>query len=106
MPNQPPSLFDPLEQRKTLEKTLSAGIELRPGDRVRLRPRPGADIFDLALAGKTATVVAIEQDLENRIHLAVVVDDDPGRDLGQQGKPGHRFYFGPDEIDILEGSTP
>jgi len=100
-----PDPFDPLEHRKTLEKTLSAGIELHPGDRVRLHPHPGADIFDLALAGKAATIVAIEQDLENRIHLAVVVDDDPGSDLGQQGKPGHRFYFGPDEIDILEGRT-
>ena len=38
---------------------------------MRLWPRGRADIFDLALAGRTATVAAIEQDYENRIHLAV-----------------------------------
>ena len=37
--------WDPLEERKSLEKVLSAGIELKPGDRVVLRPRPGARIF-------------------------------------------------------------
>jgi hypothetical protein len=93
--------WDPLEERKQLEKVLSAGIELKPGDRVRLCPRGGADIFDLALAGKTAVIASIEQDFENRIHLAVTVDDDPGRDLGLTGKPGHRFFFGPDEVEIL-----
>ncbi|HWE01635.1 MAG TPA: hypothetical protein VG326_04435 [Tepidisphaeraceae bacterium] len=93
--------WDPLEERKQLEKVLSAGIELKPGDRVRLRPRGGADIFDLALAGKTAVIASIEQDFENRIHLAVTVDDDPGKDLGLTGKPGHRFFFGPDEVEIM-----
>jgi len=92
---------DPLEERRGLERILSAGIELRPGDRVYLRPRGRADVFDLALAGKTATVVAIEQDYENRIHLAVTVDEDPGKDFGEQGKPGHRFFFGLDEVEVV-----
>lgn len=99
--NQP---WNPLAERKSLEKALSAGIELRPGDRVRLRPRPGADILDLALAGRAATITAIEQDYENRIHLAVTIDDDPGNDLGAQGKPGHRFFFSPDEVEVLDSS--
>lgn len=100
--------WDPFEQRKKLEATLAAGVELRPGDRVRLRPAGRADIFDLALAGKTATIAAIEQDYENRVHLAVTVDDDPGHDLGADGKPGHRFFFSPEEVEILppEGTTP
>lgn len=88
-------------ERKTLDKTLAAGVELRPGDRVRLRPAGRADIFDLALAGRTATVASIEQDYDNRVHLAVTVDDDPGSDLGATGKPGHRFFFSPDEVEIL-----
>jgi len=70
-----------LEERTRLEHVSVSGAELKPGDRVRLRPQSGGDIFDLALAGKTATVEAIEQDYENKIHLAVIVDDDPGRDL-------------------------
>jgi hydrogenase maturation protease len=69
------------------------------GDRVRLRPRRRADIFDIALAGKIATVISVEQDLEDRVHLCVTVDDDPGRDLGVAGKPGHRFFFGADEVE-------
>jgi hypothetical protein len=93
--------WDPLNERKQLEKILSAGTELKPGDRVRLRPRARADIFDIALSGKTATIASIEQDFENRIHLAVTVDDDPGSDLGAQGKPGHRFFFGIEEVEIV-----
>jgi hypothetical protein len=97
-------MIDPFEDRKELERALSAGIELKPGDRVRLCPHGGADIFDLALAGKTATIAAIMQDLESRIHLAVTVDDDPGNDLGLQGKPGHRFFFNLDEVELLDTS--
>ncbi|HWB54203.1 MAG TPA: hypothetical protein VG722_08420 [Tepidisphaeraceae bacterium] len=101
-----PVPWDPLEERKRLEKTLSAGIELRPGDRVRLRPQARADIFDIALAGKTATIAAIEQDYENRVHLAVTIDDDPGRDLGAAGKIGHRFFFSPDEVEVIDEGRP
>ena len=61
--------------------------ELRPGSRVRLRPRPGADIFDLVLAGKVATVHAVEENMEGETLLAVTVDDDPGRDLGALQQP-------------------
>ena len=60
-----------------------------------------ADIMDLALAGKTATVESIEQDVEGRIYLAVTVDDDPGKDLGALRQPGHRFFFQPDEVESL-----
>ena len=77
------------------------GVELKPGDQVRLRPRKGGDIFDLALAGKTATIEAIEQDYEGQLQLAVVVDEDPGRDLGLKRQPGHRFFFGPEEVEPL-----
>lgn len=94
--------FDPFAERPTLESIRAAGVELRPGDRVRLCPQGGADIMDLVLAGRTATIEAIEQDLEDRIHLAVIIDDDPGRDLGLDRQPGHRFFFRPEEIEPLE----
>ena len=97
--------WDPLAERKSLEKVLSAGIELRPGDKIRLRPRGRADIFDIALAGKRATIASIEQDFENRIHLAVTIDDEPGSDLGASGKPGHRFFFSPEEVEVIEGDA-
>jgi len=85
--------------RRTRESPRAVSFEIRPGDRVRLRPRGRADLFDLALAGMTATVEAIEQDFEGRVYLAVTVDDDPGRDLGRLGQPGHRFFFAPDEVE-------
>lgn len=74
---------------------------LQPGDRVRLTPRQRADVFDLALAGRAATVASIEEDFEGRAYVTVTVDDDPGRDLGRSGQPGHRFFFRTDEVELL-----
>jgi hydrogenase maturation protease len=82
-----------------------AGESLRAGSRVRLRPRGGADVFELALAGRSAVIEAIEQDLEGRVSLAVVVDDDPGRELGFERQPGHRFFFSPGEVEPLGEAT-
>jgi hypothetical protein len=91
----------PEDDRRRLECLHIGAAEVRPGDRVVLRPRGRADILDLALAGKTATVESIEQDYEGRAYLAVTVDDDPGRDLGLLRQPGHRFFFGPEEVEPL-----
>ena len=76
-------------------------VELRIGDHVRLRPRARADIMDLVLAGKLATIESIERDFEDRVHVAVTVDDDPGKDFGLERMPGHRFFFAPDEVEPL-----
>lgn len=88
-----------LEERNKVEAVNVGGIEVRTGDRVLLRPRAGGDIFDLALAGQIAIIEAIEQDYENNIHFAVVLEDDPGRDLGMLRQPGHRFFFAPEEVE-------
>jgi hypothetical protein len=53
----------------------------------------------MALAGKLATIEAIEEDFDGRIHLALVLEDDPGRDLGMMRQPGHRFFFAPEEVE-------
>jgi hypothetical protein len=95
-----------LEDKTPLDRLLVSGVELRPGDLVRLRPRAGGDVFDLALAGKTATIESIEQDYEGQPHFAVVLDDDPGRDLGLLRQPGHRFFFGPGEVEPVNGGEP
>ena len=76
--------------------------EFQPGARVRLHPRRSADILDIALSGKHAIIESVEQDLEGQTHLAVVLEDDPGRDLGMMRQPGHRFFFGPEEVEPLE----
>ena len=93
--------WDPEADRRRLECLHVGPGEIRPGDRVRLRPRGRADILDLVLAGKTAVVEAIEQDYGGRAWLAVIVDDDPGKDLGALRQPGHRFFFSPEEVEPL-----
>jgi hypothetical protein len=88
-------------EAKPLETIRVFGILVKPGDRVRLWPQKNADILDVALKGKVALVEAIERDLEDQIHLAVVLEDDPGRDLGMLRQPGHRFFFSPEEVEPL-----
>jgi hypothetical protein len=75
----------------------------QPGDRVRLRPFGRADAFDMLLTGKAAIVTSTETDFEGKTYVTVTVDDDPGRDLGGTGMPGHRFFFRPDEVVRLTG---
>lgn len=94
--------FHLLEDKPILESVKIRGIDMKPGDHVRLRPRDGGDVLDIALAGKLATIESIEQDYEGQVHLSVVVDDDPGRDIGMMRQPGHRFFFSATEIEPIE----
>jgi hydrogenase maturation protease len=85
------------------QTVIVAGTPLRAGSRVRLRPRAGADVFDLVLGGRVAVVEAVEQDDQGEFHLAVTLVDDPGRDLGEARLPGHRFFYAPDEVEPIGG---
>jgi hypothetical protein len=89
------------DDRRRVECVHVGAAEVRAGDRVRLRPAGRADVMDLALAGRAATVESVEQDFEGRVFLAVTVDDDPGKDLGALRQPGHRFFFRPEEVEPL-----
>lgn len=93
--------WNPFDEPPRPESVRVFGVELRKGDRVRVWPQQRADILDTVLAGKVATIESIEQDMENQIQLAVVLDDDPGRDLGELRQPGHRFFFRLEEIEPL-----
>ena len=98
-----------LEDKIAVESFEIRGVQIRRGERVRLRPRTGGDVFDLALDGKIATIESIEQDYEGQLHVCVVVDEDPGRDIGLMRQPGHRFFFAPTEVEPLakeEQETP
>ena len=76
------------------------GIAVGRGTRVILRPGARrADAFDLFLAGREATVAAVLHDVDDREHLAVTVDDDPGADL--KHAHGRYLYFAPDEVEPL-----
>ncbi len=80
---------------------IASKLEFREGDRVRLRPKKRADIFDIALDGQIAIIDAVERDFEDNIHLAVTIENDPGRDLGAAKQIGHRFFFGVEEVELV-----
>ena len=98
--------FREYEERPALESVVVGGVELKKGSRVLLWPRSGADIMDLALKGKVALVEGLEQDYEERIYIAVTLEDDPGRDLGEGRFLGHRFFFSPEEVEPLDFEVP
>jgi deoxycytidine triphosphate deaminase len=97
--------WNPLEEAKAPPESVRVfGVDLRVGNRVRLWPQKKADIIDMALTGKVAVIEAIDQDFEDQIQLAVVLDDDPGREFGMMRQPGHRFFFSPEEVEpVVEG---
>ena len=78
------------------------GRDLKVGDRVRLSPKRKADIMDIVLKNEVAVIEAIERDFEDQVHVAVVLEADPGREFGLDRMPGHRFFFSPDEIEPLD----
>lgn len=99
-----------LDANAPAEELRIGGRLVTPGSRVRLNPSPKGDVFDLALAGQSASVHSIEQDLEGKFHVVVLLDADPGRTIGPRA-PGHRFFFSPEEIEwladaALEEHTP
>ena len=71
-------------------------MELRRGSRVRLRPRAGADVFDLALAGQVAVVEAIEEDMEGaRAARRRASRTTRAGTSASRAQLGHRFFFAP-----------
>ena len=53
-------------------------------------------------------MAAVLHDVDEGVHLAVTVDDDPGADL--KASHGRYLYFAPDEVEPLrsraEGARP
>jgi len=81
-----------------------AGVRVARGSRVVMRPGARrADAQDLFLAGRSALVEAVFQDVDGQVHLAVTPEDDPAADL-QRGH-GRFLYFAPDEVEPLEVPT-
>jgi hypothetical protein len=91
--------FNPAKPVKSVSLN---GTEVKAGDRVLISPKRRADAMDLMLTGKVAVIEAIEQDAEDKIHFALVLEDDPGRDLGFARQSGHRFFYGVDEVELLK----
>jgi hypothetical protein len=102
--DEPLGEWNPFQEAKTPPESVTVfGVPLRVGDRVRIWPQKNADIMDMALRGKVAVIEAIEQDFEDQVQFAVVLDDDPGREFGMMRQPGHRFFYSTEEVEPIEG---
>ncbi|HEV3085678.1 MAG TPA: hypothetical protein VGX96_00540 [Candidatus Elarobacter sp.] len=103
--NDPFALTDPFAaiDVPALDCVFVDGIKVAKGSSVRLQPKRRADVWDAFLVGKTATVRAIHQDVEDVLYVAVTVDDDPASDLHEWY--GRSLFFYPDEIEPLEGAS-
>lgn len=100
---RPAEEFWRLAESGAPESVVIDGVEVRRGSRVRLAPSLGRDVFDLTLTGRTATVESVQQDVDGSLSVAVTVDDDPGRHLGDDRYIGHRFFFSMGEVEPLDG---
>ncbi|MGY4103064.1 hypothetical protein ACW2Q0_26415 [Nocardia sp. R16R-3T] len=76
-----------------------AGVLVRKGSRVRLRPARRADAHDLFYEGRAARVASVHADVDGETHVGVVIDDDPAADLHEWY--GRYLYFAPDELEPI-----
>jgi hypothetical protein len=81
------------------DTVLIAGVAVRKGSSVRLRPVRRADAQDMFLDGQDATVTAVLHDVDGGTHVAVTLDADPGNDL--HAWYGRYHYFAPEELEPL-----
>lgn len=98
--------WDPLADtavRPESDAVAVAGVMVRKGSRVRLRPSRRADAHDLFYDGRAARVVTVHEDVDGDAHIGVVIEDDPAAELHEWY--GRYLYFAPDEIEPLDGPT-
>ena len=79
------------------ESAVVDGVLYALGDKVVLTPGTDGDPFDKWVHGKTATIERIMVAYDDRVHLGVTVDDDPGADLLRD--TGRFLYFFPDQVE-------
>jgi hypothetical protein len=80
------------EQRAVLD-----GVRYERGDTVVLRPGTERDPFDRMLDGRRATIERIYVDYDDRVHIGVTVDDDPGQELMRE--TGRYLFFFAGEVE-------
>ncbi|MFZ0041222.1 MAG: hypothetical protein WAK93_07945 [Solirubrobacteraceae bacterium] len=89
----PPSTEDVRgEQRATVD-----GVTYALGDTLILRPGTDRDPYDRMLDGRRATIERIYVAYDDRVHLAVTVDDDPGQQLMRE--TGRYLFFFANEVE-------
>ena len=85
---------NPGEERATVD-----GVTFEKGAKLVLRPGTDRDVYDRMLDGRRATIERIYVDYDDRVHLGVTVDDDPGQQLLRE--TGRYLYFFANEVETL-----
>ncbi|HEY3727777.1 MAG TPA: hypothetical protein VGL51_11415 [Solirubrobacteraceae bacterium] len=83
------------EQRATVD-----GVTFHRGDTLVLRPGTDRDPYDRMLDGRLATIERIYVDYDDRVHLGVTVNDDPGQELMRE--TGRYLFFFVHEVEPHE----
>jgi hypothetical protein len=81
------------------DRVTDDGVTFVKGAKLLLRPGTDRSVHDRLLDGRSATLERIYIDYDDRVHLAVTVDDDPGQDLMRQ--TGRYLFFFPHEVQPL-----
>jgi hypothetical protein len=100
-PAAPASAREGDQEVRGEERLVVDGVAYRRGDHVVLRPKEGRNAQDHLLTGRTATIERVYVDYEDKVHLCVTVDDDPGQDIMRD--IGRYLYFKPDEVEVMAG---
>ncbi len=80
------------------------GVPVTKGTTVRLHPSHRADAHDLFVADQLATVAGVFHDVEENMHVAVTLNDDPATDMFEW--QGRYLFFFPDEVEPVVSVEP
>ena len=84
-----------------LDHMMINGIDYKKGDKVKLKlQQRRSDASDLIMNGKIATIETIYTDYDDKVYLAVTIDDDPGQDIWRDMNI-YRFFH-TDEVEKID----
>ena len=81
------------------ERAIVNGVTFVKGTKLLLKPGTDRSVHDRVLDGHRATLERIYIDYDERVHLAVTVDDDPGQELMRE--TGRYLFFFAHEVQPL-----
>jgi|SRR5215469_17856333 len=77
------------------------GVEYKKGDKVKLKlQQRRSDASDLIMNGRIATIETIYTDYDDKVYIAVTIDDDPGQDIWRDMNI-YRFFL-TDEVEKID----
>lgn len=89
--------------RPEVDSVVIDGVRVSRGSIVRVHPSRRADAQDLFFAEQVARVSAVLSDVDGKVHVALVLLDDPASDMHEWY--GRYFYFAPDELEPMPAET-